>query len=229
MSAKTERFEMRLDEGLLEKIDNWRERQNQQPSRAEAIRTLVELGLSGTDLAIRPNGHDRLMMWMMAEVLKQQKGSEGKDTAKLVQQAIYGGHFWALEWQLRGILHSSLDSPEDVKFVVDVLDMWDFIEISYSKLSASEKDKIEAAVGPIGRNPKFIGFDGNNETELMSIATFLVRDLNRFSHFSERSFNSHMPKADRYRKMLDQFEPMRRDLLGIDLDADQIIRLLQRD
>jgi uncharacterized protein len=45
MDEKTERFEMRVPEGFLRKIDEWRRKQEDLPPRAEAIRRLVELGL----------------------------------------------------------------------------------------------------------------------------------------------------------------------------------------
>ncbi|MDA9400521.1 hypothetical protein XH79_17455 [Bradyrhizobium sp. CCBAU 45389] len=38
-------FQMRASEEFLKAIDAWRRRQEDQPSRAEAIRRLVEIGL----------------------------------------------------------------------------------------------------------------------------------------------------------------------------------------
>jgi hypothetical protein len=38
-------FQMRASKEFLEKLDNWRRAQPDLPSRAEAIRRLVELGL----------------------------------------------------------------------------------------------------------------------------------------------------------------------------------------
>jgi uncharacterized protein len=45
MAIKTERFEMRLDVESVERIDEWRRKEPDLPSRAEAIRRLVDLGL----------------------------------------------------------------------------------------------------------------------------------------------------------------------------------------
>jgi hypothetical protein len=42
---KSERFEMRLDPAAVERIDAWRREQPDLPSRTEAIRRLIELGL----------------------------------------------------------------------------------------------------------------------------------------------------------------------------------------
>jgi hypothetical protein len=45
MAAKSERFEMRIEAEMLAKIDEWRRRQEDLPSRAEAVRRLIELGM----------------------------------------------------------------------------------------------------------------------------------------------------------------------------------------
>jgi hypothetical protein len=44
--AKTERFEMRLDADMIERIDDWRRKQPDLPSRSAAILRLVEVGLA---------------------------------------------------------------------------------------------------------------------------------------------------------------------------------------
>lgn len=45
MPPKTERFEMRLDPEMIERIDQWRREQPDLPGRAEAIRRLVDAAL----------------------------------------------------------------------------------------------------------------------------------------------------------------------------------------
>jgi len=44
-TTKTERFELRLDPEVLEKIDSWRSEQLDIPSRSETVRKLVDAGL----------------------------------------------------------------------------------------------------------------------------------------------------------------------------------------
>ena len=44
--TKTERFEMRLETTMIKRVDAWRRKQEDLPSRAEAFRRLIELGLS---------------------------------------------------------------------------------------------------------------------------------------------------------------------------------------
>jgi hypothetical protein len=48
MEEKTERVEMRLDTSFLKTVDNWRRKQRDLPSRAEAIRRLAERSLAGS-------------------------------------------------------------------------------------------------------------------------------------------------------------------------------------
>ena len=44
-SVKEHRFEMRADSAWLKRLDDWRRKQADIPSRAEAIRRLVEAAL----------------------------------------------------------------------------------------------------------------------------------------------------------------------------------------
>ena len=41
-----QQFQMRVSEGFLKSVDKWRKKQEDEPSRAEAIRRLVEMGLA---------------------------------------------------------------------------------------------------------------------------------------------------------------------------------------
>jgi hypothetical protein len=45
VTEKTERFEMRVSTEFLKAVDQWRRQQPDQPSRAAAIRQLVEIEL----------------------------------------------------------------------------------------------------------------------------------------------------------------------------------------
>lgn len=227
MPPKSERFEMRLDQSVLDRVDAWRSRQTDLPSRAEAIRRLIEDGLEEPDPKdFRPTNPEKLMMWMLSEIMKGQKNYE-KDTVELIQGAIHGGHFWALDWELTGIMHNHVDSKKAVSLVVDTLDMWLFIESAFEGFSAADKKRIATEVGPWGEDPKFFGFDGNNESEYMSIARFMVEKMGRFESFKGRDFNSHAPVVERYRVMTAAFEPMRVELVGRRLSVGEVINLLK--
>ena len=227
MATKTERFEMRMDEDILDRIDRWRASQDDVPSRAEATRRLVELGLR------RPAGEtvvfsdgERLLLLMMRDLYKRLK-VEGEIDADFISEVIYGGHYWAPKWEMSGLFHDEEDDPSDVHFVGEVLDMWSFIERAYERLDEKEKARIETEAKPFGRGVRFDGFDGNNESSLLGIARFLVNKMGRFEEFKRRDLNSHFPTVDMYKRMLAVFAPMEKSLVGRGLDADQIIRILK--
>lgn len=126
-----------------------------------------------------------------------------------------------------GLFHEHEDDARDVRFVVNVLDMWSFLEAGYGKLTKKDRDQLQVDIGPLGRHVKFMGFDGNNETELMSIARFLINEMNRFTGFKGRDLNSHVPTVSTYRQMYAAFEPIRKTLDGGQLSAAQLTKILQ--
>jgi uncharacterized protein len=227
MIAKSERFEMRLDTELIDRVDHWRSSQNDVPSRAEAVRRLLEVALSAVpDDDLKLKKPERLMVWMLSEILKCQKGYDNQDKVKLIQEVIYGGHFWSLEWEMQDVLHNQTDTKEALSFVVDTMDMWGFIERAYANFRPEEILKLESEVKFIGKDPKFIGFDGNNESEYFHIARFLVEKLDRFQEFTGRSLNSHSPTLERYRAMYSEFEPIRTKLIGRELSVEEFIAIM---
>jgi uncharacterized protein YfbU (UPF0304 family) len=228
MSPKSERFEMRLDEETIAKVDEWRSEQGDMPSRAEAMRRLIELGLEKSKTPmVRFSDGEKLLFMVLRDMCKQLNLKKGETDLDFMAQVIYGGHYWAPKWTMPGLYHDHEDRESDVRFVVNVLDMWSFMEAGYAALNKKDKDQIATEVGPLGRSVKFTGFDGNNESELMSIAMFVVRDMDRFAEFKGRDMNSHLPMAAAYRKMYSVFEPMRQNLVGVTLSAAQIIKILQ--
>ena len=226
MPPLTERFEMRLDQGILEEIDEWRGNQSGLLTRSEAIRQLVQAALSAEkDKPIQLTDGEKLILFMLSDLSKHQKVKGGIDP-EFVEDVIGGGHYWGLGWKYTGVFHDHVDRKADVSEVVNVLEMWSFLERSHAGLSAENKSKVEAAVHPFGKSVRFPGFDGNNETDLIGIARFLIEKLERFADFEDRDLNSHMPVIESYRRMLAIFEPLRVKLTGRNLNADEIISVL---
>jgi len=229
MAAKSERFEMRVDEELLASVDEWRRQQYDVPSRAEAMRRLVELGLpKPASETVKFSDGEKLLVCMMGDIYKHLKLVNGDINPEFINEAIFGGHNWALRWEMSGLFQDHEDNPQDVNFVVNVLDMWDFIESGYVDLSKKDKERLEKEAEPFGKNVQFRGFDGNNESTHMGIARFLIEKMDRFARFKKRELNSHMPTIGTYQRMLNVFEPMRASLVGTGLDVNQLILLLAR-
>ncbi|MEI6882651.1 MAG: YfbU family protein [Bacteroidota bacterium] len=227
MAPKNERFEMRVDETLLGDVDRWRAQQDDVPSRAEAMRRLVELGLArGAGDAVKFSDGEKLITFMLRDIYRKMNLKDGEIDPDFMTDVIVGGHYWAPKWELQGLFHNYEDKPQDVSLVVDVLDMWDFIESAYESLSKKDKALIEKEADPFGKYVSFSGFDGNNEAECLGIARFFVEKLKRFTRFGGRDLNSHMPTIMGYRRMLSVFAAMRSGLVGHGLSATQIIALL---
>lgn len=228
MAATVERLELGLDPALAQRIDEWRSDEDGAPSRAEAVHRLIERALEGSSTDLRPSRSKMLLLWMVAELLKQRTSQEDKEAAELVQQAIYSGHYRVLEWELTRILHDHVDRRGAVALVVDALDMWTLVERAYAGFSDAEKERIAAEVGPSGRDPRFLGFDGNQEVEYLGIARVMIEHMGWFEALKGRPINSHVPMIESYRRMTATFEPIRVRLTGRELSPDEVIKLLRR-
>jgi uncharacterized protein len=170
---------------------------------------------------------ERLILVMLSEMYEQLK-IEGEVDPKFMLAAIHSGNTWALKWKYPGILsEGDDDNSPTVHEVVDILAMWDMIEYSYRELSPEDKKRVETEAAPFGRHVQFRGFDGNNEGEHMSVARFLIDDLDRFADFKGRDLNSHAPSLDTYRRMLAAFTPLRSSIVAGPLSATQIIQVLK--
>jgi len=146
-----------------------------------------------------------------------------------VQSAIFSGNTWGLSWRYSGLISDQRDDdPPVVKEVVDILDMWSCIEESYKRLSEPEKKNVEAEAQATGQDVKYEGFDGNNESEHMSVARFLINDLERFQSFKSRAdLNSHFPILEVYRRMSARFLLMRPSLSTGVLNPAQLVEVLK--
>lgn len=226
-AAMTERFEMRMDEDILERVDRWRDAQEGVPSRAEAMRRLIELGLErGGSESVKFTDGEKALLLMVRDILKHLE-VDSEVNADFLSEVIYGGHYWAPKWEMQGLFHGEEDDPNDVHFVVEVMAMWSDIERSYAKLSKKDREKVEKDAYPFGARVEFEGFDGNNESSLVGIARFLVRKMGRFDEFADRDLNSHMPRVDMYRRMVKTWKPLRSATAGSGLNATQLIRILK--
>lgn len=152
---------------------------------------------------------------------------DGEMDPDFLRSAIFNNMSWAIKWKYSGIPFSDTEDPEVVKEVLDILDMWSGIERSYATLDSDAKDALRKDLGSFGDNPRFQGFDGNNESEHVGTALFLVNELDRFTEFKGRNLNCHYLTIDMHKRMLSKFEPIRRRLLLADLSAEQLSAVLR--
>lgn len=170
---------------------------------------------------------EKLILVMLSEIYEHLK-IKGEIDPKFVRETIFREQTWSLTWKYPGIIGSGESkTPLVVKEVLDILEMWEMLEISYKRLKPADRARVEAEAKPFGRDVHFRGFDGNNETEYMGAADFLVNDLERFSTFKGRDLNSHAPSLDTYRRMLAVFQPLRNSHDFDTLNVEQIISILK--
>lgn len=228
MVPLSERFEMRLDENTLVQVDEWRSSQADVPSRSEAMRRLIERGLERTTSEnVTISDGERLLLVMMNDLYRRLEIEEPEIDPEVVNEMLFRGHNWAFKWKYPGIFHGHTDTPEDLRFTLDVMEMWDALERGYERLSKKDKAALVEEAGADGERLRFFGFDGNKESSLLSIAIFLVKDMDRFSRFAGRDLNSHMPTLSIHTRMLNAYRPIRSKFVGGELSASQIQEILK--
>jgi uncharacterized protein len=168
---------------------------------------------------------EKLQLAMLCDLAKPE--TERELDFEFISTAVSNNDIWALDWKYAG-LRLEVETPTNVRMVCDTLDMWENIEESFDKLGPDDRTRVESE--SLGA-PRFHGFDGNNETELMHIARLLVDDLDRWSGFKGRDFNSHFPSIDANSRLLIAWRSIRDHKLkkarDYKLSADELIAILR--
>lgn len=169
---------------------------------------------------------EKIILLMLSELYEQLE-IRGEINPKFMKEAIFSNNLWALPWKYSGIPFEDQEDPAIVKEVFEILDMWSFIEYSYAQLDDQDKALLEKDLTPLGKDPKFSGFDGNNESEYMGTASFIVNELERFVEFKGRSFNCHFPSIDGHRRMLCTFKEIRENLNSGSMTEKDLVAILK--
>ncbi|WP_219702749.1 YfbU family protein [Marinomonas lutimaris] len=141
---------------------------------------------------------DRVMLINQYRILALLDENEASHYNELIQILENGySKFYSLidQWV-------SDDMPEEEgELVLNILTLYRAIDSVKSKFKSEE----------VTQNPYsiFPGFDGNNETEYMSFARFLVKEQGKFRE-QERylkdndDMNSHSPMVNKYKRMIEK-------------------------
>lgn len=153
---------------------------------------------------------------------------DGSFNPEIIEEALSSDHYWAIDWEYPGV-STGEDTPKKVSFFVDTYDMYSILEYTYERLS--DEDKLEVSSSVEGFNEeyhlKFPGFDGNNETEFLSIGRTL-KVMGRFSGSEDLVKNSHSPSVEKYQRMLKVFLPARSNSWthGVGISKEDLIKTL---
>lgn len=148
---------------------------------------------------------EKLQILLLCDIHKA-LGIKDSFNPEIIEEAIHSDNTWALSWKYQ-VLNDGSPTPQHVKLVVDTLDMFDILKYTYSRFSEEDKEEVASAV-PHFRGEdslEFPGFDGNNETDFMSVGAM----LKLMGKFRDTGFdltkNSHSPYVETYRRMLGVF------------------------
>lgn len=135
---------------------------------------------------------ERLILSNQYEILGLLKKEPHYET---MANDLRSGHQWLYQQDFQGMSENM--STEAAEHVHEVLGMFSELKASYEKLT----DK----TGIAAHDVEFLGFDGNNETEMMAFAQALADRRLYEEMLGKRVKNSHMPTTDLYRRMLTQY------------------------
>jgi uncharacterized protein YfbU (UPF0304 family) len=164
---------------------------------------------------------EKLIVTMLCDIYKA-LNVKGDVDPELVRSSIVGGR---QEWLADIVANGDGGSNGPAEEVGRILEMWSAIERGYKRLSADEKDQVEAEAGPLGRGVRFSGFDNETEQLHQDAARHLIEDLNSFDRFQGRNLGAHMPTLDGYRRMLRLFASIGPVSADARLTVRQIISL----
>jgi hypothetical protein len=114
------------------------------------------------------------------------------------RKAIEDGYELHYSWIAENISEGL--STEECKEVLDILDMYMAMYISFLALKNPQKLSIDSIIFP--------GFDGNNETMRMLYTKYIIEELNRFEEIQKLTkgeYNSHTEMIPTYKNMLEKW------------------------
>jgi len=173
------------------------------------------------------SSQEKLIFVMLCDIYEK-LGIDGEVNHKFIAKSIFSDNTWAIPWELPGIFgDEQFSDPPEVEEVADILEMWSQLEASYSALSAAEKTRVETEASPFGREVKFPGFDGNNESRHLSVAKHFIKEMGRWTEFEGRDLNSHAPSLAAYRRMLEAMNRARESNATGLLSVGEIVEVLK--
>lgn len=164
----------------------------------------------------------KLIITMLADIHEALK-IQGSVDPVLVREHV-GSDFWVVKDEYPGIFAAEERDKNDIKSVMDVLDMWRGIESGFDQLAPAEQNRVKAADGSNGNEPRFSGFDGH--TDEVSIARILIETQGRWAEFRGRELDAHMSNTEVHARMLEVFEERRSSRTFEPLDGDDIIAIM---
>ena len=138
---------------------------------------------------------ERLFLANQYEILGLLKN---EDYYTEMAQTLRDGHQWLYQQIFDSLCENLADNK--VQHVLTILDIYSSMRDSFRELSDKSGIDEKALVFP--------GFDGNNESDLLSFAHNLIKHGRFSSTLGEHAQNSHHPTYDIYRRMIDCWDEL---------------------
>lgn len=143
---------------------------------------------------------ERLLLANQFKIMKA-LNAEDKETCERNIEILENGY--TLDYEDPVFLNIFEEMPiDECKRVNHILAMASCIYRAYDRMSEEEIDSI-------GGLWKFLGFDGNNETNQMIYCEYIIETENRFADLKREpnhDWDSHYPTRDAYDRMLEVWE-----------------------
>lgn len=166
----------------------------------------------------------KLIIGLLTDIHQKLEIADSYDAA-FVQKVVASNNGWALTWAYDELNSPESENPEKVSFVANVLDMWELLERSYAALTLPQRAQLERNAELSEGGVQILGFDGNSESDLRSIASIFIDDLGRWNHFAGRGLNSHGGTAPMHRRMLEAFRHVTANGYGL-LNVDDLTEVM---
>ncbi len=163
---------------------------------------------------------ERMILANQCRILEKLYPDEADGYAEM-REVLENGYELHYRWIAEHVYEEAL-SEEQCKEVLDILEMYEALKLSYDKLV--DKSGIDQ------HGIRFLGFYGNNEPSQLSYAQFFCKRHRGGGAFKDIVKgdvpNSHMPSIEMYRRMLRVWRSVRK-LDDLTLSKDDIIRITQ--
>jgi len=103
---------------------------------------------------------EKLIIAMIADLSREP--SERDYDAEFIAQSVREGHSWKIRWKYDSILGYGEADPTTVEQVAKNFQMWSMVERTGEGWSSTERKAYESQVESYNKDPKYLGYDGNN-------------------------------------------------------------------
>ena len=149
---------------------------------------------------------EKLILLMLSK-LYEELDIEGGIDPKLVHAAIHTGNLWGLEEKYAGVFNKAEPDPLIVTDTVKILNMWNWIEKAYEKISPEDKDRVKTETQSSETDIRFPGFvSDEKEIAYLEVTHFQIDSLGKFKEFKGREENSGLSSMAAYHHMYAVFQ-----------------------